>query len=169
MCSTPARPVCTITLCFLCPKPFSVQNLFRHDSALHVLLMLGFSARAGSRSARWNRTAASMWLMALQSLCLPMGRSFPHLQKQQDECPSKPWRWEDPWWGPSLCTAAALLCTELHWDTQKDEVALLPKLHLQRVVAHHSCKTYSENFSSPSSSRRSPKSSCGGFAGVLSC
>lgn len=34
MCSTPARPICTITLWFLCPKPVSVQNLFRHDSAL---------------------------------------------------------------------------------------------------------------------------------------
>lgn len=34
ICRTPARSICAITLCFLCPKPFSVQNLFRHDSAL---------------------------------------------------------------------------------------------------------------------------------------
>lgn len=76
----------------------------------HDLLKLGFSAKAGSCSARWDRTAASTGLMAPQSLRVPMGRPCPHLQKQQDWCPPAPWRWEGPWWGPSFCTTAALLC-----------------------------------------------------------
>lgn len=40
----------------------------------HVLLMLGFSARAGSCPARLDRAAASMWQAASQGVCTPMGK-----------------------------------------------------------------------------------------------
>lgn len=139
----------TITFGFCAQNHFLSRICSDMTVHYHVLLMLGFSARAGSCSARWDRAAVSMWLVAPRSLCMPLGGAFPQLQKQQDGCPTEPWRWEGPWWGPSFCTAAAPLCTELHCHSQKDEMALLPKLHLQRVDACCGCKTYSENFSIP--------------------
>lgn len=114
----------------------------------HVLLMLGFSARAGWCPGRLDRPAASMWLTASQGVCIPMGRPFPYLQEQQDGRPTALWRWKGAWGSSSLCMqpSAAPLCTEFHWYSQKDEMVLLPKFHLKRVVAHSSCRTYSENF-----------------------
>lgn len=117
----------------------------------HVLLTLDFSARAGSCPAGLGRTAASMWLTASQGVCVPMGRPFPYLQKQQYGCATVLWRWGGTWGSSSLHSqhSADPLCTEFHWYSQKDEMALLPKLHLKRVVIHSICKTYSDNFSIP--------------------
>lgn len=58
----------------------------------HVLLMLGFSARAGSYPARSDRTAASVWLTASQGVCILTGRLSPYLQEQQDGHPTTPKR-----------------------------------------------------------------------------
>lgn len=55
------------------------------------------------------------------------------------------------WWTGELHAqpSAAPLFTGFPWYSQKDEMALLPKLHLKRAVAHSSWTTHSENFSIP--------------------
>lgn len=137
----------------------------------HVLLMLGFSAGAGSCSARWDRTAASMWLMAPQSLCMPMGRAFPQLPEATGWMDAPLNHEDERARGGVPHLALLLLCCALsftgivrriRWPCSQN---CIYREWLSIVAAKHTAKTSPV----PSSTRRSPTSSCGAFAGVLRC
>lgn len=115
----------------------------------HVLLTLGFSEpELAHVQLDWTGLPPACGWLHLREYVCPWEKPFPYLQKQSDGCPTAPWRWEGTWGNFSLHSAAPL-CTEFHWYSQKDEMALLPKLHLKRVVAHSSGKTHSEKSSIP--------------------